>query len=210
MSYSIIIEVTKFVIPSTFLIGAVGWLTRSLIKHYLDKDLNSSKLKIESEAKRQIESYKSQLELERSKLQTRYSGIFEKQAEAILRLYKDLESFSQKAEFALGLAATDPDTKEEFKHIYYELKDNYSKDRIFLPSDIDDLCRHFFSQMFINVWVYSRYEEGMRFLPDETKFDEIWGKQEKALEIVQVELPKIKSELIQKFRFLLGIEVINQ
>ena len=209
MSYPLIIDATKFVISSTVLIGAVGWLTRSLIVHFLNKDVAASKVKIQHEANRQFELYKSQLDLERSKLQTRYSGIFSKQADAILSLYQDIEDFSRKADFSLGSAGTDTSVKEEFRLSYYGFKDNYSKTRIFLPSDIDKLYKNFFSQMFTTVWVYSRYEEGMRFIPDE-KFDEIWEKQQKALDIVQIELPKIKSELIQKFRLLLGIEVNEQ
>jgi hypothetical protein len=209
MSYTLIIDATKFIIPSTVLIGAVGWLTRSLIVHFLNKDVAASKVKIEHEANRQFELYKSQLDLERNKLQTRYSGIFSKQAAAILSLYQDLEDFSRKADFSLGSAGTNPSVKEEFRISYYGFKDNYSKTRIFLPYDIDNLYKNFFSQMFTNVWVYSRYEEGMLSLPDD-KFEKIWEKQKKALDIVQIELPKIKSELIQKFRLLLGIEAKEQ
>ena len=199
-------EIIKNVLPSTVIIAAVAWLARELIKHILTKDIAGAKSKIEADAKKQIELYKSEIEIERSKLQTRYSGIFDKQAEAILKLYRSLEKFSRKAELALGNAGSNQNAKEDLKIQFYELKDTYSLNRIFLPQDLDTKYEKLFVELFKNVWTYSRYEEGMKYVANDEKFNKIWEKQEKALNIVQVESPIIKNDLTNRFRFLLGIE----
>ncbi len=206
MNPLIVADVLKIVFPSSVLIAAVGWLARTLIKNLLDKEMAETKTRIESDAKKQIEQFKSQLEIERVKLQTRYSGIFSKQAEAILGLFQKLEEFSKQAYIALANAGTDKDVKEEFRKQFMELKDDYSINRIFLPKEVDKLCIDFFSKLFRNVWSYTRWEEGTKYITSEEKFERIWDKQEKALEIIDIELPKIKEEMISRFRILLGIE----
>jgi len=139
MDSFIVAEVLKIALPSSVLIGAVGWLARTLIKNLLDKEMAETKNRLESDAKKQIEQFKSQLEIERVKLQTRYSGIFSKQAEAILGLFQKLEAFSKMANLALANAGTDEEVKEEFRKQFIELKENYSINRIFLPKEVDNL-----------------------------------------------------------------------
>jgi len=206
MDSFIVAEVLKIALPSSVLIGAVGWLARTLIKNLLDKEMAETKNRLESDAKKQIEQFKSQLEIERVKLQTRYSGIFSKQAEAILGLFQKLEAFSKMANLALANAGTDEEVKEEFRKQFIELKENYSINRIFLPKEVDNLCIDFFSKLFKSVWSYTRWEEGMKFETSKENFERIWNKQEKALTIIDIELPKIKEEMISRFRILLGIE----
>jgi len=46
----------------------------------------------------------------------------------------------------------------------------------------------------------------MKFETSKENFERIWNKQEKALTIIDIELPKIKEEMISRFRILLGIE----
>jgi len=151
MDSFIVAEVLKIALPSSVLIGAVGWLARTLIKNLLDKEMAETKNRLESDAKKQIEQFKSQLEIERVKLQTRYSGIFSKQAEAILGLFQKLEAFSKMANLALANAGTDEEVKEEFRKQFIELKENYSINRIFLPKEVDNLCIDFFSKLFKSV-----------------------------------------------------------
>lgn len=206
MNLSIIADIFKIAFPSSVLIAAVGWLARTLIKNLLDKEMAETISRIEYDAKTQIEQFKSHLEIERLKLQTRYSGIFSKQAEAILSLYQKLEDFSKQANIALANAATDKNIKEDFGKQFVELKEQYFSNRIFLPKEVDYQCIDFFNQMFRTVWSYTRWEEGIKFITSEEKFEKIWEKQDKALEIIDIELPKIKEELISRFRILLGIE----
>lgn len=70
-------------LSSALVIGAVTFLARSIFLHYLNKDIALYKEQIKSEASNQLETYKSELEKDRLRLQISYGGIFEKQANAV-------------------------------------------------------------------------------------------------------------------------------
>lgn len=75
MSEGILQVVIAAVISNAVALTALGFLVKSLIGHFLDKE---------------ISLYKSKLEAENLKLQIAYGGIFEKQANTILELYSKL------------------------------------------------------------------------------------------------------------------------
>ena len=82
--------ITVALISNSFVLIVLGFLSKKLIKHFLDKDISKFKSEIQFKATQEIESYKSNLEKERARLQISYGGIFERQAEAILAIYQNL------------------------------------------------------------------------------------------------------------------------
>ena len=68
---------------AAFIFTAVGWIVKSVINRYIDKDIANHKALLDKD----IENYKSQRLAENTKLQISYGGIFEKQANAIIEIY---------------------------------------------------------------------------------------------------------------------------
>jgi len=74
------------------LIMALTFLARSITKHFLSKDIEKFKGGLQSSSERAISDYKAGIDKERVRLQISYGGIFKKQAETIIELYRLIAS----------------------------------------------------------------------------------------------------------------------
>ena len=72
---------------TVILCAMLGWLTRSIIIHWLSKDVEAHKLKLQKD----IEVYKLKLQTAANEYQLRFSNIQEKQIEAITQLHQALQ-----------------------------------------------------------------------------------------------------------------------
>lgn len=100
---------------NALVLGALAYLVRSLIGHRLEKDISEFKRTLELAAQREIEAYKSQLEKDRLRLQISYGGIFEKQASAILDLYKGVVTLERAAFAAIHHGGSLSDRQTAFR-----------------------------------------------------------------------------------------------
>ena len=89
------------IIGNTIVISVLGYLGNALIGNLLQKDLSEFNSKLEKEvdhfkqqleakANLELEKYKHDLQKDQLRLQISYGGIFEKQANAILDIYRGL------------------------------------------------------------------------------------------------------------------------
>lgn len=107
------------IVSNAVALAALGFLFKSLIGHFLDKDINS---------------YKSKLEAENLKLQIAYGGIFEKQANAILELYSKLLSLE------LGANPGNLKTPEQWNSYLDSIQSAasfYHEQRVMIPQTLD-------------------------------------------------------------------------
>lgn len=107
------------VVSNAVALAALGFLFKSLIGHFLDKDINS---------------YKSKLDAENLKLQIAYGGIFEKQANAILELYSKLLSLE------LGASSGNLRTPEQWNKYLDSIQSAasfYHEQRVMIPQTLD-------------------------------------------------------------------------
>ena len=107
------------VVSNAVALAALGFLFKSLIGHFLDKDINS---------------YKSKLDAENLKLQIAYGGIFEKQANAILELYSKLLSLEFGA--SSGNLGT-PEQWNAYQNSIQSAASFYHEQRVMFPQTLD-------------------------------------------------------------------------
>ena len=117
-------EVVKFLGGTALVLAAVGWLVRSLIGHFLSKDVESFKHRLQSESTVELERLRHSLRLVASEHEKQIHLLQERRAEVIAELYARLieflgaaESFASLAECTQKLPSSFPNrfTKESLK-----------------------------------------------------------------------------------------------
>jgi len=190
---------------NALVLAALTFLLRSLISHRLEKDIAEFKRNIQLTAQQEIEDYKAQLEKDRLRLQISYGGIFEKQADAILELYKTVLTLERAAADAVQLGGPTTDRQLAFRQSWSAIRNSYEESRILLPQDIDEMLGNFIEKMFRGVFEYMRIEaRGFRKVTDE-EFQRLSDKQSEALEIIEKELPALREKLILNMRRTMGV-----
>jgi len=185
-------DLLKFLGSATILIGAIAWLIRSLVMHFLSKD---------------IENYKSELRFQLLDHEHRISRLHEKRAEIISELYKKLFVFLAAAE-SLANPITfsgEPDKKEKvnklaetagtFRQYYNEHKIYFSKS---FCKKIDSL----WDKVFDATRKYAFWVNREEFEGGINSF-EAW---EKAWDVISKDSPDLLEQLQHEFRELLGVE----
>jgi len=116
------------------LIMALTFLARSITKHFLSKDIEKFKGGLQSSSERAISDYKAGIDKERVRLQISYGGIFKKQAETIIELYRLIASLR----LAIERLIADGDSAEEnFHERWKELYLFTQHNSILYPESLD-------------------------------------------------------------------------
>ena len=196
-------EVIKAIVENTLALGILAFLCKSIIKHWLDKDVKDFKNKIELEAKQTLSQYQSELEKERIRLQIQYGGIFEKQAEAILEFYKLIVVFQKTINDAMFRSDHD-ESYEDFLEKWRELIKYYDDHQILLPESIEKIFGDFHRTAFFSATDYRRaeYRINRQHITDK-QLDRMFAKQDKALADIE-QIPKLQDELKKCLRHAIG------
>jgi hypothetical protein len=191
---------------NALVLAALSFLLRSLIGHRFEKDMAEFKRDIELTAHREIEAYKAQLEKERLRLQISYGGIFAKQAQTILDVYKILVALEKAAFDAVYPGESKPEKRQaEFRQSWSAIRTSYDENRILLPQDIDEMLQDFMKKMFSSVFEYTRLEiRTLRNVPEE-EYHRLFDKQDAALKIIESDLPALRERLILNMRRTMGV-----
>jgi len=196
-------EILKTIATNTIALGILAFLFRSIIGHWLDKDISSFKSKVESNAKEAIASYQSELEKERIRLQIQYGGIFEKQAEAILELYRLIVAFEKSINDAM-FSGDEGNSYEQFISHLRDLTDFYDDHQVLFPEVIENLFDKFHRTAFFATGGYRRTEKRLSSNYISSKqFDSIFAQQDKALAEFE-QIPILKKELTLCLRKTIG------
>ena len=200
----------------------VAYFAKKIITHWLDKDISaykkalenetaSLKQSLESTANLELEKYKSLLETERLRLQISYGGIFEKQAYAILDIYRALKDLECSAIVFIDSAPNKVDESSKlFLKSWKVAYESYAKNRILLPEQLDALLNKFILDYFMNTHHYTSAKvdlinlSNVQGLSDE-QLDLIRERRDKAIEIINLEIPKLLNDLVSYMRKTLGI-----
>ncbi len=196
-------EVIKVIATNTIVLGILAFLFRSIIGHWLDKDISTFKSKVESNAKEAIASYQSELEKERIRLQIQYGGIFEKQAEAILELYRLIVAFEK----SINDATFNEDEGKSYKQFinhFQAMTNFYDDNQVLFPEVIENQFKDFHNTALFATGDYRSSEKRLsRSHITEKQFNNIFAKQDKALEELK-QIPIIKKELTLLLRKTIG------
>jgi len=193
---------------NTLVIAVLGFLARSIIQHFLSKDIETFKNNLESEAKRGIESFKSTLEKERIRLQISYGGIFEKQANVIIEMYKLILDFEYKIRAIMTPLADRKELYGAFIDSYRSLMRHYETNKILLPKEFEEDFEKFLKNMYMAVNQHKNVEDQLShaYLLQEADFDKLFKQQDRAYEIID-KLPEIKRKLTDMLRSFLGVSL---
>jgi hypothetical protein len=186
-------------------LAALTYLIKTIISQRLNKELLEFKQTVESATQREIESYKANLEKERLRLQISYGGIFEKQAETVLSLYKNILLLEQAGSEAVHTGGSITERKQNFYQAWSEIKRSYNEQRILLSEDIDLMVKHFMESMYRSVFAVANVEARDFSRVPEDEFNKLTARQDKAFEIIETELPALREKLIEKMRHLFGV-----
>lgn len=86
-------DLIRFFFSSALLLAATGWLVRSLIRHFLTKDVETFKTQIATAAAKDVAELTHRLQLVAVEHEKRTHLLQEKRAAAIERLYGRLVTF---------------------------------------------------------------------------------------------------------------------
>ena len=212
-------EVLKLIAVYSIPFGIVCYLVKILIVHWLDKDISayrkslendatSFKQSLENTANLELEKYKSQLETERVRLQISYGGIFEKQANAILEIYKVLIVLDEAARGYLE-SVQNRELEVKFFESWKNAQKIISSNCILLPEKLDPDLSKFMREYFIGVHHYisaiSQLKQTNPYDASNEERQQLKEMRDKASIMVNEEIPKLKNDLVSYMRKTLGI-----
>lgn len=137
-------ETIEFLGGATILLSATAWLIRSILVHFLGKDIEKFKQQLQIEAEKELTTLRGTLELENTKLQIKLSTLEARRISFIEELYKYLIDLNNEASgFAIELIHFDDNDKlkekaDKFIDSYSEFYSYFEKHEFFLPKYIAD------------------------------------------------------------------------
>ncbi|MBI2359679.1 MAG: hypothetical protein HYV04_12395, partial [Deltaproteobacteria bacterium] len=120
------------------LIAALAFLARSVVLHWLGKDLEVHKTRLSADTQLAVEAFKGELSRQALEHQVRFEALHANQVAAIEALYVKLVETRYTMEAFVH--AWRPDNQEEYSRVgraFFELRQELEKRRIHLT---DDLC----------------------------------------------------------------------
>ncbi|MBI5195283.1 MAG: hypothetical protein HZA10_03055 [Nitrospirae bacterium] len=171
---------------SAALFTAVAWLARSLIKNFIDRDLEKFKLNLEKMA---------------FEHQIRFSKLHEIRAQIIAELYGRLYEFHWAVcAFLRDFHKENKNDKthrvQEIDKKSYEFKDYFDKHRIYFTENICSKVDELVDAL------YSAYVPLEVTDSDDDNLIKVWGK---CADTVRKQYPAIRSSLESDFRKILGV-----
>lgn len=194
------------------ILAALGFLTRSIIIHFLSKDIEKFKNDLEFKAKIELESYRSKLEKEHIRLQISYGGIFEKQANVFIEIYNHILTFEAKIKRCITPLGKPEIAYQEFIEAYQILFSYYERNRILLPKTFEESFEAFTKKLYNAIESKKIIDEQLNRrelleqlnMLSKENIAGLYQRQDKAYEILD-NLPEFRNILTEKLRSLIGI-----
>lgn len=202
-------EVIKFLGGTAIAIATVGWLVRSLIGHFLSKDIESFKQRFQNESTVELERLRHSLRLAASEHEKQINLLHERRADAIVELYARLKEFvAAAASFASLVEWKGEPTKDEkaakLGDKAYEFQTYFQTKRIFFSehvcAKVDTVFQEVHSvSLKYRVWLAHSKDGGGRSYE---KMDEAWTE---AWNSMKDKVPPLVGAVESEFRNLLGV-----
>jgi hypothetical protein len=200
-------EFVTAILGSGVLLAAFCWLAREIIKQLLSRDIEKFKANLQMESQREIAHLKSSLELVAFEHQTRFSVLHEKRAEIIANLYGKIVDLYKAANFVRLFQSMNDSEKEKKCKLLLDTfdssRDFFGKHRIYFDKDCCAKIVSFMDKLSIAFGTLASFVEGREAikLDDDQEYEE-W---DKAMRIMEQEIPVVKNALEESFRELLGV-----
>lgn len=199
-------ELLAAVLGNATVIAAIGFLVKSLISRQLDKDTAKYEAELKASTERQLDRYRSELEKERIRLQISYGGIFEKQADAVLELYRHCVKYRNDAYFAMDAPDNQLALVDTFRATHIALYECYEQNRILLSESVDRAVRQFVHDFYVKVPQHQRIQKQYDRVRTDEAFDRLWARQAALRKSIEEEMPALLEKLVTMMREMLGAD----
>ncbi|MDB2240019.1 hypothetical protein [Halorubrum ezzemoulense] len=204
MAVNTAVNFLTFVIEEVgiFAVGAtvVGWVARDLISQHFDKELS----KYQAEVDKELNRYQTELEKDKlrfSELHTQRAEITVELYKRFVEFEEDMRSLTDPVE-----RSGEPSKDEKLKAARdsgNQFVNFYMKNKIYFPPHIcetvEELNREL-KDVFSKFRIYRPYDSSPGDPHDIDQWHDSWKK------VTEEEVPELKSELEDHFRDLLGVE----
>lgn len=190
---------------NALVLGALAYLIKALIGARLEKDLAEFKSSVERKASEEMERFRAQLEKDRLRMQISYGGIFERQADAILALYGSLVALERGASDAIHLGGDRQERRKKFEIPLWELHKTIIDKQILLPPEVDKAMEAFLNKLPRAVRTYISVESRDLSRLSPTEMDKLFEQQDKAMEVIEKEIPELRGQLVAEMRRVIGV-----
>lgn len=190
---------------NVILLGVLGYLSKSLITQWLNKDIERFKADVKANVNEELEAYKSKLEKERITLQVAYSGIFSKQADAVLHIYKLLVKLDKNLKLSIQMMETEVSQNYLVYAVksWAEFSEYFDENRILLPEDVVATIIRIQIEVFNSTLEYRKLSLQSLTEMETNELKKLLHDKDKAASVAS-EFPALKATLEARFRELIG------
>ena len=191
---------------NAIVLAALAYLFKTLIGAKLERELSEFKNTIQRKAAEEMERFRSQLEKDRLRLQISYGGIFERQADAILAVYASLVALERGANEAIHLGGKTQERRTKFESPLWELRRTVIDKQILLPPEVERAVEAFLAKLPRAVRTYiSAESRDLSRISTAAAMDKLFEQQDRAMEIIEKEVPLIREKLVSEMRKVIGV-----
>lgn len=205
---SLVTEIVTALGGTAILVGAVAWLTRSIIIHFLSKDVETFKQQLTHQSSLEIERVKHDLRLIAVEHEQRTALLHERRADVIAKLYQLLVEFLDAAESFAAVVeysgeSSKPEKAKTFNKKAFDFHQFFRANRIYFSeatcAAVDELFREVGSSISgFQLWlgISQTQERAME------KMDQAWSN---AWDSIQKKVPPLLMIVQNEFRGILGV-----
>jgi hypothetical protein len=192
-------ELLKLLGGFAIIVSAVAWVVKSVVTHFLDRDVEEYKSQLATESAREIENLKTQLQLTAKEHEVRFSKLHEKRAEIIADLYSKLSRAHRESNILMFRIEQKEDeaslkTAADFAYkASISASGFFEGNQLYLSKELSDSIRRILSTMQLTSLSFP-YDGDIR-----TRGLDIWKEQSQ-------KISAIMSKLEKEFRLMLGSE----
>lgn len=190
------------------LFAAVAWLGRSIVKHFLSKDIEKYKINLQAESQKELVRLQSSLQLVELEHQVRFSQLHERKVNIISQMYSRLVKLHRAATtFVKYYQSVGEQEKKDYLQQLRDAADShdeyFDKHRIFFREELCSKIDDFNGNLSEACSKLAFFFEEAKVI--EVSEEQLWEAWNRAMESMKKEIPVIKQLLEQSFREELGV-----
>jgi hypothetical protein len=189
-------------------LAVLPWIARSIVSHLLSKDIEKFKLELQIESQRELMNLKASIELKAFEHQVRFSRLHERRAEVVGQLFSKIVALTKSAsDFVRGFqSADDLKTRDRLYRLWETVDDftvHFEKHSIYFERGVCERIIDFRGKLSSACSVLASFVQEKEAI--EMPYDHLVEEWDKALGMIEQEVPVIKSALEESFREILGV-----
>ncbi len=190
-------------------IAAIAWLIQKIVIHWLDKDVEKFRNKLQCSHDVEIEKFRNDLNIRSIEHEIRFRSIHEKQAEILAETYSHLhEVHSAVTSYVKELELGSEPSKDEKAKVVYEAYEKFRAyfypRKIYFPRQTGDRVQELGNKLVKTAntfaWGQWRERQGRPLSPEKENH---WDTTAKMME---EEIPPLLEQLVNDFQNLLGVK----